>query len=192
MERLVHSDWLATVPQPTDRVPSLWLTCYPIFREALRGGETIFRRLPAHVKQAALNRTTINTVGQATGSKVLDEVGASYVELGTRYVDEAVQSYLTGHAERETSPSGRSYSSLEDVAAQIPAMNYPLDARPPCVLRPGYGVFLDGWMPFFAYRARGDKTIPLLAIDWLDFHERLRLMEASPGSSTHRVSPQLL
>jgi hypothetical protein len=192
MERLVRSDQLAATLQPTGRVPGLWLTCYPIFREALRDGETIFRRLPAHIKLAALNRTTISAVEQAIKSEILDEVGASYIELDTRSVDEAVQSYLTGHAGRENSHASRPYTSLEDVAAQIPATNYPLTTRPPCVLRPGKGVFLDGWMSFFAYRARGDQTIPLLAIDWLDLHERLRLITSLPGSSTHSVASPLL
>lgn len=192
MTCLVRSDHPAAVSQSSDRVPSLWLTCYPIFREALRDGETIFRTLPEHVKLAALNRTTINVVEQAIESKILDDVGASYIELGTGSVDEAVQSYLTGQTEREDSNASRACTSLDDVAAQIPAMNYPLTARPPCVLRPGKGVFLDGWMPFFTYRARGDQTIPLLAIDWLDFHERLRLMDASPPSATQNVPSPLL
>jgi hypothetical protein len=34
-------------------------------------------------------------------------------------------------------------------------------------------------MRFFPYRARGDKAIPPVAIDWPNFHELLRSLSAN-------------
>jgi hypothetical protein len=163
----------ARVRQPVGSTPALWLACYPIFQEALQYGETTFRALPQHAKLVALKRVSAEVAEHGIAPKILDEVRASFVELHTGSLDEAAQSYLSKHAERGDLCADHHSVSLEELVAQIPATNYPLMARPPCVLRPGEGIFLDGWMRFFSYRARGDRTIPLLAIDWPVFHERL-------------------
>jgi hypothetical protein len=176
-ERVTRASRLAATCQPIERAASAWLASYPLFEDALRYGETTFRMLPEYAKRVALNRTSIDAAEQATESRILDELNVSLVELSTHSVDEAVKSYLGGHAEGLR--SDRRATSLDDLVEEISAMNYPLIARPPCLLRPGHRVFLDGWMRFFSYRARGDLTIPLLAIDWLDFHYRLNASTAS-------------
>lgn len=173
LERAVRSDRPASARQPVGSTPARWLACYPIFHDALQYGETTFRTLPEHAKLVALKRMTGDVADHAIAPTILDEVRASFIELHTGSVDEAAQRYLAKHAERGKSHAGHRSVSLEELAAQIPATNDPRIARPPCVLRPGEGIFLDGWMRFFSYRARGDRTIPLLAIDWPVFYERL-------------------
>lgn len=93
--------------------------------------------------------------------------------MSTRLVEDAVEHYLAMQTDSKNSYAIRNNTLLDDLAEQMVGINLPHVARPPCVLRPGQGIFLDGWMRFFSYRARGDKTIPLLAIDWVNFHERL-------------------
>lgn len=166
MDRGASIDRLPSSQRPIDRAPGPWLACYPMFRDALRGGETTFGALPHYAKSVALRRTSIDIAERAIASTTLDDVQVSFIELGTQSLSEAVDDYLGRHEVER----GTSHQSL---AESISDMTYPLIARPPCLLRPGRHVFIDGWMRFFAYRSRGDQTIPLLAIDWLDFNYRL-------------------
>lgn len=175
-ERLVRTDRLDTASQPVGRVPGRWLACYPIFQDALRLGETTFRALPEYARLVTLKRTTVDAE-QTIASRILDEVRVSSIEICTRSVNGAIQAYLAKCAEDRNLHTDSLPTPLEDLAAQLPIVNAPLIERPPCVLHPGQGIFLDGWTRFLSYRARGDLTIPLLAIDWPDFHERL----ATPG-----------
>lgn len=158
---------------PSDRVPGLWLACYPMFQDALRNGETTFRALPDYAKPVALRRMTIDMAEQAIASATLDEVHVSFVELCTQTVEDAVEHYLASADNAANASLIGSAISPHGLAEQHAPASYPLIARPPCLLRPGRHIFLDGWMRFFAYSSRGDRTIPLLAIDWLDFHDRL-------------------
>jgi hypothetical protein len=173
VDYVVRANRLAATCQPIGHLPGIWLASYPIFQDALCCGETAFGALPAYAKLIALKRTTIDMAEQATASKVLDDLGVSFMELSTDFVSEAVDSYL-GRQQAEINAASHGFiPSLEVLAEQTPALDYPSTARPPCLLRPGRHIFIDGWMRFFSYRARGDLTIPVLAIDWLDFHGRL-------------------
>ncbi|MFM0441321.1 hypothetical protein PQQ84_33160 [Paraburkholderia strydomiana] len=184
-ERVSRTDRLTETRRPVGRVPSAWLTCYPIFQDALRSGETTFRALPDYAKSVALRRTAIDMAEQALASTTLDEVHVSFVELCARSVSEAVEDYL-GTADNEANASlVGSVLSPQGLAEQYAPISYPLIARPPCLLRPGRHVFLDGWMRFFSYSSRGDRTIPLLAIDWLDFHDRLNELGVSDELRGH-------
>lgn len=179
-ERTDPAGMLAATPGSLGRVPSQWLACYPMFRDALQRSETSFRKLPRHVKLVALKRTTVDAAEQAIALTILDDVGASFVELSTGLVEDAVECYFAMQTDGGISHTMRDNTLLDELAEQITGINQSHAARPPCVLRPGQGIFLDGWMRFFSYRARGDKTIPLLAIDWTNFHERL--CSLYPGS----------
>lgn len=146
-----------------------WLSCYPTFNHALQHAETHFRALPAYAKLPVLKRMT---GAQPSCSASLNDIRVAYVEISTACVVEAVERYLTSGMRGEGIERGLS-ASLETVAAQFAPTAIPLVARPPCLLSPGKGVFLEGWARFFAYWSRGDKTIPLLAVDWPVLYERL-------------------
>ncbi len=167
MDNTASADIFVAATRIGGRVAGQWLACYPTFQDALRCSETSFGKLPRHARMVALKRTTEDAVADAAAAAVLDDVGASYVELSTSLVEDAVERYLTN------SHMVCNNKLLDDLAEHIVGTNQPHIARPPCVLQPGQGIFLDGWMRFFSYRARGDKTIPLLAIDWTCFQERL-------------------
>jgi hypothetical protein len=172
-KRAVAVDGIVKESRSVGCVSPSWLACYPIFQDALQGGETSFRKLPLHAKLVALKRTTEDAAEQAIASRILDDVGASFVELPTGLVEDAVRRYLSmqpGSANWHATPNTM---LLDDLARQIVGVHQPHVSRPPCVLRPGQGIFLDGWMRFFSYRARSDKTIPLLAVDWINFYQRL-------------------
>ena len=130
----------------------VWLASYPLFQAALQRRETCFRSLPPFVKLSVLRRLA----GDAKWSPLLHTVRASYVELSTPCVVDAVRQYLMVED---------SYA-LETLAAEFQPATVPLVARPPCLLSPGKGVFMDGWARFFAYWSRNDEAIPLLAVDW--------------------------
>jgi hypothetical protein len=172
VERTGWTSMLATATDPVGLTSSRWLTCYPMFQEALQKGETSFRALPHYAKRPVLKRTATNTDALAATAAILNEVRAAYVEISTIRVMEALESYLSAGTHSENLQHVRS-TTLDSVAAQFPSTSVPLVARQPCLLSPGNAIFLDGWARFFAYWARDDKTIPLLAVDWLDFHDRL-------------------
>ncbi|MFM0308367.1 hypothetical protein P0D71_11295 [Paraburkholderia sp. RL17-383-BIF-A] len=172
-KRAVMVDGIVKESRPVGCASPSWLACYPNFQDALRGGETSFRALPHFAKLPVLKRTATNTEAQAVFTSVtLNEVRAAYVELSTTCVVEAVESYLSVGMHSENLQSIRS-SILDTIAAQFPHATVPQVARPPCLLSPGKGIFLDGWQRFFTYLSRDDKTIPLLAVDWPVFYERL-------------------
>ncbi|PTB20808.1 hypothetical protein C9I57_08625 [Trinickia symbiotica] len=172
-ERLTH--------QTRGQFRGAWLSCYPTFNLALQHAETDLRALPPYAKLPILKRMTC---AQPCSSASINDVRVAYVEISTACVVEAVERYLTSgmrSEEKEIEP-GLS-ASLETVAAQFAPTAIPLVARPPCLLSPGKGIFLEGWARFFAYWSRRDKTIPLLAVDWPVLYERLTSC-ASQGRET--------
>lgn len=172
-KRAVTIDGIVNEPRPVGCASPSWLACYPNFQDALRGGETTFRALPHFAKLPVLKRTSTNTEAQAVAVSVtLNEVRAAYVQLSTTCVVEAVERYLSAGMHSENLQSIRS-TILDTIVAQFPHATVPQVARPPCLLSPGKGIFLDGWQRFFAYLSRDDKTIPLLAVDWPVLYERL-------------------
>jgi hypothetical protein len=160
------------------RVPSDWLACYPVFQEALEHASTRFGALPLVVKQVALRRFGCEPGDYQTIAPTLDDVGASYVELSTHRVDAVVRQYLGEPAGCDGAQAAKIAAQLDELAVLMPGTRDPEAVRPPCLLSPGRAVFLDGWMRFFTYRSRGDLTIPLLALDWPRFVERLDAAQA--------------
>ncbi|MGF6775848.1 hypothetical protein [Paraburkholderia sp. GAS334] len=184
-ERVSRTDRLTEARRPVGRVPSAWLACYPIFQDALRSGETTFRALPDYAKAVALRRSGIDMAEHAVASTTFDEVPVSFIELCTQFLSEAVEDYLGSAGNGAKGSVVGSAMSPQSRSEPIAPVSYPLIARPPCLLRPGRHIFIDSWMRFFAYQSRGDLTIPLLAIDWLDFHGRLEGLLFVPGSCRH-------
>ncbi|WP_430232050.1 hypothetical protein [Paraburkholderia tropica] len=150
-----------------------WLGRYPLFREALRHGATSLNALPLQARTVVFKRLCMNELTEESSKSTqctLGEVRAAYVELPMAIVDTAVQKFVSDHGTRGADTLALR-AALDESAVRYPAM-----ARPPCLLMPGAGVFLDGWMRFLAYRARGDLTAPLLAVDWDDLYARIALM----------------
>jgi hypothetical protein len=160
-------------PHPSPKRATAWLACYPLFQDALMHGLTSLGALPKHARQVVLERTPVHLAERAQASTLLDDVGASYIELATSRVEEAVRGFLAAQTGRARPQEADCATTLEELATQVPSIDCPRFARPPCVLQPGNGVFLDGWMRFFAYRARRDPTIALVAVDWPDVYRRL-------------------
>jgi hypothetical protein len=173
-KRAVTVDTLSKESRLVGCVSPSWLACYPTFQDALQGGETPFQALPHNAKLPVLKRTATNTEALAGTAAIFNEVRAAYVELSTTCVVEAVESYLLAGTHCENLQNVRS-TMLDTVAAQFPSTSVPLVARRPCLLSPGKGIFLEGWMRFFAYWSRGDRTIPLLAVDWPVLYDRLAI-----------------
>jgi hypothetical protein len=191
MEHLIRAvavDSLVKVSRPVGRVSASWLACYPTFHDALQHGETNFRALPHYAKLPVLKRAATSTEARAVTSAIINEVRASYVELSATCVVEAVEGYLSAGTHIDRSYGLRSTSVLDAIAAQFPPTSAPLIARQPCLLSPGKSIFLDGWVRFFAYWSRNDKTIPLLAVDWSTLYERLSQSSALPDRN--QVTPK--
>ncbi|QBQ99409.1 hypothetical protein [Paraburkholderia pallida] len=189
MERVAQRHGLDTARQPIDRAADPWLARYPFFQDALRHGEATFRTLPDYVRTVALKRVTIDLAERAIASRTLDDVRVSFIELSTNAVNEVVQRYLGGQDSGGEATDDRPAASRQTPLPPVPNLNYPLVARPPCLLRPDSNAFLDGWMRFFSYASRGDPTIPLLAVNWRDFHDRLGTLRDSmsgPHKYAHR------
>jgi hypothetical protein len=143
-----------------------WLLSYPTFRSALQREETDFAALPPYVRLPALTRVAGQQAGAASlRSADLRGVRAAYIELSTPCVAEVLRDYLSAGANR-LAASGEAHDELEALASVYPAATVPLVARPPCLLSPGAGFFLEGWARFLAYWLRKDRTIPMLAVDW--------------------------
>ncbi|MFP3557223.1 hypothetical protein SB861_41950 [Paraburkholderia sp. SIMBA_049] len=183
MKSALCTSRLAFAREPIRRVPGPWLASYPIFQDALGSGETTFHALPGYARSFAVRHTGIDIEKQGIAAEILKEVRVSFVELCTRAVTEAVEDYLAKPKGEHAPLANCIAESCRDPVEDISDIALPLIARPPCLLRPGRQIFLDSWMRFFSYRARGDLTIPLLAIDWLDFHDRLSAA-LPPGSAT--------
>jgi hypothetical protein len=186
--RAVVVDTIVKESRPGGCVSPSWLACYPTFHDALQHGETSFRALPHYAKLPALKRAATNTEARAVTSTILNEVRAAYVELSTACVVEAVEGYLSAGNHIDRSHGLRSTSVLDAIAAEFPPTSAPLIARQPCLLSPGKSIFLDGWVRFFAYWSRNDKTIPLLAVDWSTLYERLSQSSALPDRN--QVTPK--
>jgi len=165
-------------PATLSRPDSVWLLSYPEFREALQRDETSFRFLPLYAKLPVIRRLPGFEVSSIPDWSRLDEIRVSYVELGRHQVEEAVRSYLAGAA---NDPATKGTDALATLAAGMPPVALPLVARPPCLLSPGKGVFLEGWAAFLTYWSRSDRTIPLLAVDWQSLYGRLT--DNEPGRS---------
>jgi hypothetical protein len=145
---------------------SAWLLSYPTFRNALQREETDFVALPPYVRLPALRRMTGQQAGTASVWRAdLRGVRASYIELSTPCVAEVLRDYLSAGA-NHAEPSSEATDQLETLSSIFPAATVPLLARPPCLLSPGAGFFLEGWARFLAYWLRNDRTIPMLAVDW--------------------------
>jgi hypothetical protein len=152
-----------------ERRAGAWLSRYPIFLRTLQHGEMEFQALPPYAKQPVLRRVARD---EPLVSSMLADLRVAYVELSTSCAVEVLDRYLCstmGVRENE----GVSPAMVEIVASEFPAANVPHVARPPCLLSPGSGIFIDGWSRFLAYWSRDDKTIPLLAVDWTAFYKRL-------------------
>jgi hypothetical protein len=153
----VHFDRSTSTPPPPSRTVAPWLEVYPIFRDELAQNRTTFSALPACAKLTALQQ---GPTGQSTIAGALDNVSVSLIELDTCSVEATMLRYWPAQTRRYAVPAIAASSTRPK--------------RSPCLLRPGYGLFDDSWTQFAAYCERGDATIPLLAVDWLDFHLRLR------------------
>lgn len=139
-----------------------WLLAYPMFQDALRREETSFEALAAYVKLPALRRIAQDGDPRSARWTDLSRVRASYIEVSTTCVVDAIRGQLSTHLATACEPS----DALETLSLTFPAEMVPFVARPPCLLSPGDGIFLDSWQRFFAYWSRHDRTIPLLAVDW--------------------------
>jgi hypothetical protein len=153
------------------RTQSNWLACYPVFHDVLQREAGTFGELSPHVTQRVITRVAPSIGEQAFAISFLADIGASFVRAPTPLVEKAVERYF--------SMSKHAMRSLDDFAAQIPNLCATPDGQQPCIVQPGQGVFLEGWVRFLSYRARGDSTIPLLALDWPELHKRLALVSES-------------
>lgn len=161
--------------------PSAWLACYPAFRDALHHGATRFGALPLPAKMAAMRRTHADASGYHGIAPYIDDVAASYVEVFAHQVDEAVTRHFAAQFGDGDDAMAAARAQLEELAREAPVMRYPSIARPPCLLSTGKAVIMEGWMRYFFYRARGDATIPLLAVDWPRFDVQLQRCRARPS-----------
>jgi hypothetical protein len=146
-----------------------WLVRYPLFRDALRHGVMPFGSLPLQARTVVANRLAAKGLAGHAAQWRVSDVCVAFVELPMDLVDNAVRDHLPAF--------GGDTESGDEAALSVvigeTRTRYPFVARPPCLLMPGPGVFLDGWMRFLVYRTRGDITVPLLAVDWLDLYARL-------------------
>ncbi|MEX3937425.1 hypothetical protein AB4Y32_37815 [Paraburkholderia phymatum] len=161
-----------------DSSASTWLTRYPAFRDALHHGATRFGALPLPAKMAAMRRTHADAWSYHGIAPYIDDVAASYVEMFAHQVDEAVTEHLAAQFGDGDEAKAAARAQLDALAREVPVMRYPAIARPPCLLSTGNAVIMEGWMRYFFYRARGDTTIPLLAVDWPRFDAQLQLCRA--------------
>ncbi|MBB3259899.1 hypothetical protein F4827_004656 [Paraburkholderia bannensis] len=162
-----------------------WLVRYPLFREALFHGAMPLGALPPQARAVVAKRVFAGDgakdIAGSAALHVVSDVRVAYVELPMSLVDQAVRDHRV--------PDGDDDASLNHAIGET-RLHYPRVARPPCLLMPGQGVFLDSWMRFFVYRARGDINVPVLAVDWFTLYERIaRVLEneraASPAASVY-------
>lgn len=152
---------------------SSWLLSYPTFRDALQREETDLAALPTYARLPVLSRMTEPATASSDLWTGLGGVRASYIELSTPRVAQVVRDQLSGGANRPKSADDDVSDQLEMLCSIFPAARVPLVARPPCLLSPGAGIFLEGWARFLAYWSRNDRTIPMLAVDWQSLYGRL-------------------
>ncbi|WP_296653093.1 hypothetical protein [Paraburkholderia sp.] len=168
-----------SVAQPA----SAWLLGYAAFHDALQREETDFGALPPYVKLPVLRRLAGCAFAPSSVWVALNEVRAAYIEVSTPSVAEVVRHYFSSEANNVDS-SDETADVLETLAATFPPAVVPLVARPPCLLSPGKGIFLEGWQRFVTYWARNDGTIPLLAVDWPTLYDRLTDNRTTNGGTT--------
>jgi len=169
---------------------SSWLLSYPTFRDALQREETDLVALPSYARLPVLSRMTEPATASSDLWTNLGGVRASYIELSTPCVVQVVRDHLTGGANRPESADEVS-DELETLRSIFPAARVPIVARPPCLLSPGAGFFLEGWARFLAYWSRNDRTIPMLAVDWQSLYGRLtdELPTSASAVTRFRRSP---
>lgn len=159
-----------------------WLVRYPLFREALLHGAMPFHALPAQARAVVAKRVFtgdgVRDIAGSAGRHVVGDVRVAFVELPMTLVEEAVRQHR--EPDGQTHESGDGDADLNAAIGET-RLHYPRVARPPCLLMPGQGVFLDSWMRYLVYRTRGDITVPLLAVDWFTLYERVaRMLEGEP------------
>jgi hypothetical protein len=159
-----------------------WLVRYPLFREALLHGAMPLRALPSQARAVVAKRVFTGDgareIAGSAGRHVVGDVRVAFVELPMTLVEEAVRQHR--EPDGRAPGQGEEHADL-DAAIGETRLHYPRVARPPCLLMPGQGVFLDSWMRYFVYRTRGDITVPLPAVDWFTLYERVsRMLEGEP------------
>lgn len=158
-----------------------WLVRYPLFREALFHGAMPLGALPPQAHAVVARRVFAGggarDIAGSAALHVVSDVCVAFVELPMSLVDQAVRSHCV--------QDGGDDASLNAAIGET-RLHYPRIARPPCLLMPGQGVFLDSWMRFLVYRARGDITVPVLAVDWLTLYERIaRMLEGENAANPY-------
>ncbi|WP_322054248.1 hypothetical protein [Paraburkholderia bannensis] len=158
-----------------------WLVRYPLFREALFHGAMPLGALPAQARSVVAKRVFAGDgardIAGSAGLHVVSDVRVAFVELPMSLVNQAVRDHCAPHGDDD--------ASLNAAIGET-RLHYPRVARPPCLLMPGQGIFLDSWMRFLAYRTRGDITVPVLAVDWFTLYERIaRVLESDDASSAY-------
>ncbi|WP_322046375.1 hypothetical protein [Paraburkholderia sp. J67] len=164
-----------------------WLVRYPLFREALFHGAMPLSALPAQARTVVAKRVfagdVAGDIAASAPGHLVSDVRVAFVELPMSLVDQAVRDHCA--PEGGGGPGSGDDASL-DAAIGETRLHYPRVARPPCLLMPGQGVFLDGWMRFLVYRARGDVTVPVLAVDWFTLYERIaRELEGAQAATSY-------
>ena len=167
-----------------------WLLSYPMFRDPLQREETDFVALPSYVRFPVLRRMTEPTDASSARWTDLGGVRASYIELSTSCVADVVRNHLSAGADKPENAS-EAADEIETLCAIFPAARVPLVARPPCLLSPGVGFFLEGWARFLAYWSRNDRTIPLLAVDWQALYGRLTDDPPKGANAAAKTRPSL-
>ena len=155
-----------------------WLVRYPLFREALFHGAMQLGALPPQARSVVAKRVFAGDgardIAGSAALRVVSDVRVAFVELPMSLVDQAVRSHCMLDGDDDASLSA---------AIGETSLHYPRVARPPCLLMPGQGVFLDSWMRYLVYRARGDITVPVLAVDWFALYERIaRMLEVEQAA----------
>lgn len=148
-----------------------------MFRDELEQGRTTFSALPARAKLTLLRH---GFPAETTIPTALDSVNVSFVKLNAGSVEAAMLRYFPG-------PSCRRASNAKHESVWPQKIDATRREGSPCLLRPGYGIFVDSWSQVATYCERGDTTVPLLAVDWLDFHNRRRasLTTCSADNRSH-------
>jgi hypothetical protein len=140
-----------------------------MFRDELEQGRTTFSALPARAKLMALRH---GKTAESAIPTAIDCVNVSLIELNACSVEAAMLRYFSGPLYRQPADTRGESSQPQQIGATG-------HERLPCLLRPGYGLLADSWPHFITYCERGHTTIPLLAVDWLDFHHQLRASQTT-------------
>lgn len=158
-----------------------WLVRYPLFREALFHGAMPLGALPPQARAVVAKRVFAGDgardIAGSAALHLVSDVRVAFVELPMSLVNQAVHDHCAPGADDD--------ASLKTTIGET-RLHYPRVARPPCLLMPGQGIFLDSWMRFLVYRSRGDITVPVLAVDWFTLYERIaRVLESDDAASPY-------